>query len=98
MPDIIYCIPFMVESQKRPIEQHCFGDCGKISMGGSIVCGEYGPCFVCTQAVCPYEKGSVGPCGESDMTGDIVHMRVLKEIPWTPAIGYFEALKQSRLQ
>jgi hypothetical protein len=77
---IIYCIPYMHSTQKEPLQKHCFGDCGKISMGMSVTCGEYGPCFVCTQEVCPYEKGSVGPCGEADATGDTIYMRILAPV------------------
>lgn len=78
--DTVYCIPMMAENQKQPIDDHCFGDCGKISMGGVIDTGPEvaGPCWVCTQESCPYEKGTVGPVGTSEATGDTIYIRALQ--------------------
>ena len=75
----IYCIPMMADNQKEPLEKHCFGDCGKISIGGMIDTGELaGPCWVCCEKDCPYEKGVVGPVGESEMTGDTIFIRAIQ--------------------
>lgn len=74
----LYCIPMMIESQKQPIDNHCFGDCGKISMGGAIDIGEVGPCLICTHEDCPHEKGHTEVIGISDMTGDPVCIRGLQ--------------------
>lgn len=75
---LLYCIPMMIESQKQPIDKHCFGDCGKISMGGAIDIDEVGPCWVCTHEDCPHEKGHTEVIGTSDMTGDPVCIRGLQ--------------------
>jgi len=83
---LLYAIPMMAESQKEPIEKHCFGDCGKISMFGAIEVDEVGPCWVCTHADCPYEKGHTDALGTSGMTGDEVCIRALRptaDIPHT---------------
>ena len=74
----LYCIPMMFESQIKPLDDHCFGDCGKISMAGAIDIDEVGPCWVCTQAECQYEKGHTEIIGTSQMTGDPVCIRGLE--------------------
>lgn len=76
----IYCIPMGAKSQEQPLKDHCFGDCGKVSLGGMVDTGDVaGPCWVCTHAECPHEKGVVGPVGTSDATGDVIHIRVLDD-------------------
>lgn len=74
----LYCIPMMVETQKKPLDEHCFGDCGKISMGGAITIDEIGPCWVCTHEDCPHEKGHTEIVGSSEMTGEPVCIRGLE--------------------
>lgn len=76
----VYAIPMMVETQKAPLDKHCFGDCGKISMGGSIIIDEVGPCWVCTHEECPHETGITDAIGTCEMTGDVVHIRGLKPV------------------
>lgn len=73
---LLYAIPF-VETQKKPLNDHCFGDCGKIALG-AIFIPEVGECFVCTEKDCPHEKGHTEPLGASDWTGDPVCIRGLK--------------------
>lgn len=74
----IYCIPMGYKSQDEPLKAHCFGDCGKISMGGAVDLGEYGPAWVCCEKECPYEKGVVGPVGTSELTGDTIYIRAVQ--------------------
>jgi hypothetical protein len=67
--------------QEPLINKHCFGDCGKISMGGGIIT-DFGALFVCTHKDCPYEKGVTDePMGWSEMTGEPVFVRALHDIP-----------------
>lgn len=74
---LIYAIPMMIPSQKFGLDTHCFGDCGKISMAGAMVFDDVGPCWICCEENCPYEKGNTGPIGTSEMTGDEVAIRGL---------------------
>jgi len=74
---LLYAIPMMIESQKEPLEKHCFGDCGKISMSGCIDIPEVGPCWVCTHSDCQHEKGHTEPLGTSHMTGEEMCIRGL---------------------
>jgi hypothetical protein len=77
--DAIYAVLFSNTEQQKLIKDHCFGDCGEVSMGGALELPGYGMCFVCCQEECPYLKDQVGPVGESALTGDIVWIRVLEE-------------------
>ena len=78
MSDKIYALAIMVPHQKAPIEDHCFGDCGKISMAGAVEIDLLGPCFVCCEQECPHQhKVSEEPFGKSALTGDDVYVRVL---------------------
>jgi len=73
----LYALPAMIESQKAAHTAHCFGDCGKVSMAGALDMGDFGPCWVCTEPNCLYEKAVVGPLGTSEWTGDEVYVRAL---------------------
>ncbi len=73
----LFALPMMIENQKKAHDKHCFGDCGKVSMGGAIEIEEVGPCWVCCEEKCPYEKGVVGPLGTSGITGEGVSIRGL---------------------
>ncbi|MFZ1815971.1 MAG: hypothetical protein WAU16_16255 [Rhizobiaceae bacterium] len=77
MMALVFAIPMIIESQKAALDKHCFGDCGKISMGGAIEMPDVGPCWVCTHADCPNEKGHTDPLGTSELTGDEVSIRGL---------------------
>lgn len=74
----VYAIPALIESQKKPVQEHCFGDCGKVSVGGAIEMPEVGPCWVCPSSDCPYEVGHTDPVGTSQLTGDEVCIRGLR--------------------
>lgn len=74
--EVIYCIPMMAQKLKQPIKDHCFGDCGKISLAGAIDT-EYGPCWVCCEKLCPHLAENVGPIGTVS-TGETVFFRVIK--------------------
>lgn len=41
-------------AQKVEVDKHCFGDCGKILVGGIEVAGA--PFFPCRTNPCPYEE------------------------------------------
>lgn len=70
-PENIYCIPMQFENQKEPLKKHCFGDCGKISIGGAIDLGQYGLAWICHEKTCPHEKGVVGPIGTSEFDATV---------------------------
>lgn len=67
---------------EEPLKKHCFGDCGKISIGGIVDTGDVaGPCWICHQEECPHEKGNAGPVGEMESTGDNIFIRVIETAP-----------------
>lgn len=76
----IYGLLASVPEQDELIKNHCFGDCGQISMGGAIVDDKLGVLFVCCQEECPYQKKVTDePIGKSEWTGDDIYLRSLKE-------------------
>jgi hypothetical protein len=65
--DTIYAVS--LGAQKPLIDQFCFGTCGKIRIGGIIICG--GPFLPCGESKCPHEEatlddGIVIECGDSE--------------------------------
>lgn len=80
MPDtkIIYGLVFMLPDQKKIIDDHCFGTCKKIIVGG-INCEGMGSLMVCRTPAkeCPqFDKEIDEPIGE--VGGDPVIIRKLK--------------------
>lgn len=78
-PIEIWGVPALL--QKSAFEKHCTGDCGKISMGGVIDDAHTGGLFVCSEKVCPHERGVLKNYGTTNSFGKphIVHLRALKE-------------------
>ena len=76
----LYGLLVTYSEQEPLITKHCFGDCGKISMGGAIIT-DFGALMICCQKECPYEKGTTDdPIGVSEMTGEPVYLRALHEV------------------
>lgn len=71
--------PFAPE-QSAPISAHCFGDCGKVSVGSALAAREFGGLFLCRETNCPYELSVTRDIGEADLFGKTyaVHLRVLR--------------------
>lgn len=71
-----------VDSQNELIKKHCYGDCGKISMGGAVIDTMLGVMLICCEDSCPYEKQrGEDPAGKSQWTGDDIYLRLLEEKP-----------------
>lgn len=74
-----------VHPEQRPlIEKHCFGDCGKISMGGVIADPATGGLMVCCELKCPWLKAEMGePYGQTMSFGQphAVYLRALTDTP-----------------
>jgi len=72
---MIFGVCPMVEKQKIEIDKHCFGDCGKILLGGMI--DDLLALLPCKEKKCPYEEKSLkyGIC-----KGQIIYIRKLKEV------------------
>jgi hypothetical protein len=67
-------------AQEELITKHCFGDCGKISIGGAVMTNEAGPLWICCEEVCPHlKKQSDEPIGMSQMTGEPIFLRSIQE-------------------
>jgi hypothetical protein len=62
--------------QKKQIDAHCFGDCGKIQCA-AVDCGDIGSFFICLHDDCPYEDKCTPVIG--DIRGDPFKIRKLKE-------------------
>jgi len=74
----IYGLVFLLSDQQKIIDDHCFGTCKQIIVGG-INCEGIGPLMVCRTPAkdCPqFDKELDEPMGEVD--GDPVFIRKLK--------------------
>lgn len=68
------------------ITKHCFGDCGKVSMGGVIDDPLTGGLVVCCEAQCPWLKAEMSePYGQTMSFGrpHDVYIRALTDTPAT---------------
>ena len=67
------------QMQQAQIDTHCFGDCGKISLGViDLGDGIFG--LPCAEAICPYvERTMEEPCGTVEATQVSLFMRKLRE-------------------
>lgn len=63
-PVKIYGLMALEKSQKPLIEKHCFGDCGKVSMGGVIFDDMLGGLMVCCEEACPWLLKQMDKAGE----------------------------------
>jgi hypothetical protein len=65
--------------QEDLITAHCFGDCGKISIGGALIDPDIGALMVCCEEVCPHLKKQMDePFGTSNMTGEDIYLRSIQ--------------------
>ena len=81
VPIKVFGIMVMMPGQKESAQQHCFDDCGKISMAGAIADELTGGLFVCCEAVCPHcEQDMDEPYGTTMSFGQehAVYLRKLK--------------------
>lgn len=76
----VWGIAAMAQTQAKPFETHCMGDCGKISMAGAIDDELTGGLFVCCETTCPYEKKTLLNYGTTNSFDEkhIVHLRILR--------------------
>lgn len=73
--EFLFLLPvFINEKLERAITETCFGTCGKVSV---IETENIGPCFVCTQQVCPNVKQETEVIGTSQMTGEELKIRII---------------------
>lgn len=77
----VWGVAFLAQTQKVAVQAHCFGDCGKISMGGVVMDNHVGGLLVCSQEVCPYQQEEVRDYGEMMSFGrpHTIHLRILRE-------------------
>jgi len=77
----VWGIAVMAPKQRPAAEKHCFGDCGKLSLGGVINDLRTGGLFVCCEPTCPHEEKTFREYGETMSFGrqHIVHLRILRE-------------------
>ncbi len=83
-PEKVFGLLIFDKLQKPLIEKHCFGDCGKVSMGGVIEDANVGGLMVCCEAVCPWlAKQTDVPYGTTMSFGrpHEVYLRVLTDAP-----------------
>lgn len=85
-PKEVFGVPGMLATQKAAVDAHCFGDCGKISMGGAIIDEQLGVLLVCCQTTCSYEQEVLRDYGSTTSFGEphIVHLRALKPVEAKP--------------
>lgn len=79
-PIEVWGIAAILPSQEAQFKAHCTGDCGKISMAGVIDDEVTGGLYVCCEATCPHELGTLTNYGTTNSFGQphVVHLRVLK--------------------
>lgn len=85
-PVKVFGLLILEKSQKPLIEKHCFGDCGKVSMGGVIRDENVGGLMVCCEEACPWlKKQTDTPYGTTMSFGrpHEVYLRVLTDTPET---------------
>ncbi len=76
----IYGLVFGLESQKKIIDAHCFGDCGKIIFGS--IKSDFGfllPCRTLKEQCPCFDKEMDEPCGDVDR--EPLFIRKLKDKP-----------------
>jgi hypothetical protein len=74
----LYAVFPLAPKQKKAVDDHCFGDCGRISMGGMLMT-DYGLASVCSYDNCPHlDEDTTDPVGKTEWTGEDVYFRVLK--------------------
>lgn len=74
----LYGLLVQAPNQEKPVNDHCFGDCGKISMGGGIMT-QAGMMMMCCHDDCPHVGIEMDePIGTSAMTGEEIYLRALK--------------------
>lgn len=79
MPSPLYGLVIGIPSQKAIIDAHCFGDCGRIILGGVDGGDDVGALLVCRTpaAECPHlDREMDEPMG--DVQGDPIFLRKLK--------------------
>lgn len=72
------------------VTKHCFGDCGKISIGGAIDDPVTGGLMVCCETVCPWlKKEMTEPYGTTMSFGEPheIYLRALTDSPKAAATG-----------
>ena len=67
MKEIIYALSPL--AQKKETDEYCFGKCGKILVGGLIICDA--PFLPCKEKNCPYMEK------EKELEGEINNQRVI---------------------
>lgn len=82
-PIKVWCIAVLQKTQEAAVNAHCFGDCGKISMGGAIGDALTGGLLVCCEPTCPYTEIEIPKYGETMSFGKPheVTLRILKQEP-----------------
>ena len=77
----LYGLFVQAPNQVAAVDAHCFGDCGRISMGGAIVTAA-GPLMMCCHDDCAHAGFQMDdPIGNSAMTGEPVFLRALTPMP-----------------
>ncbi|SHN40413.1 hypothetical protein [Rhizobacter sp. OV335] len=85
-PEKVFGLLILHREQKPLIEKHCFGDCGKVSMGGIISDPATGGLMVCCEAACPWlDKQTDEAYGTTMSFGrpHDVYLRLLTDAPAT---------------
>lgn len=73
----LYGLLVQAPKQEPLVTAHCFGDCGKISMGGGIAT-EAGMMMMCCHDDCPHVGIEMDESiGNSAMTGEPIYLRAL---------------------
>jgi hypothetical protein len=80
-PIKVWAIAVMAPTQEAVAKAHCFGDCGKISMGGAIADPILGGLFVCCETTCPHVQEEFDGYGKTMSFGKphTVTLRILKQ-------------------
>ena len=80
-PEKVFGLMVMSTKQQPAIEAHCYGDCGKVSVGAAVMDDLLGALAVCCEQTCPHaEKESPEPYGTTMSFGrpHEVYLRALR--------------------
>lgn len=86
-PEKIFGLLFMHKEQRKLIEKHCFGDCGKVSMAGGIDDDLVGSMFVCCETFCPWMHAQMDQPYGTTMSFGRPHEVYIRSLTDTPNCG-----------
>jgi hypothetical protein len=95
MKDIVYALIFAMPDQRKIIEEHCFGDCGKVCMGiiNDAQLGEMMPCGTGPEE-CPYLDKELPDFGTVENRDGSLSSITLRKLQPVKRVGFLSGSTQ----